>query len=1057
MACLGWAAAGLAATHSAPWADSFESYSSGTLLQGTNGWSSGKIGAGLVTNAVSQVFALTNTYAQSYAYPLPLASHTNVVAVTDLLDNDILSSSGKVAVLDFTVMPTWCDLNPPDDASVQWALYIKTNQHVVIWQHSKSPVVTNQWLDLGAGTLVNTGTWARFTIVQDYSNKMFQVRVNGADPITSAAGYTAGGAQAAGSWFYMVQTNPLMAQVIFGDGGTNYVDDFVVTNRSLAWSAGGFTESVTNNGSIDHTIPLTVSLRYDSFTDGDGIFAATKYVVGNLPSNLTAVVTKINDTHLSIALTGQAVSNEAINSISDLTFTLLDSALMLGSASSVDGASSGNRTIAFRNTGILSYSTNVFREMTGVSDGAINNSPALTINLTNDLFTGDNGEDYATNSVKLSIIGLPTGLTGQVSKINDTQLQMTLLGKALANSSADSTNLTLTFQAGAFASNVVAANVSNYTAAIAVQFMDAPALIYGTTTFTEKPANDGSVNGTVVAIHFETFAGLDGDDLAGAVTSDLPPGLELHAFRTNSGAGVVLVFSNNATAHLNSDSRLNNVTISFGDAAFSGGNAALLAGASRTDLSIIFSNQPSLALPSGLEFTESSRNNGSIGNSLPVTLTDGAFASDLTGHYSLGNVPAGLGLCLIRDSDTQVTLSLTNVAALHTSGQSRADLRLTFSNEAFSTVAAANIYGSTTNLAVTFKNPPSLAYSRATFAERSLGAIDNQTPLVITLTGDSFASDLTGLYTTSNVPAGLVFELTRNSANQLSVNLTGTATSHASNDTVYNMTLTFQQGAFVQADADQVVNYQTNFSVVFINDTVFINTVPYEEPFETYPNGFLLAGTNGWTADYYGDAAQVTNNAAMNSKLADPYPSFSGPPILTTHTKTLLVRDNIRTEIHSSTGQLVYLDFMMYPVPMSELPVNDATLQYAFYVSTNRQMVIWHRNMTGTPTNEWLTLSHAALVDTSNWTRFTVAQDYSNHLFQLRVDEAAAIEDPAGWSWVQGSLSRTGSWFHMVQTNTLMSQLIFSGIGATYLDDVTVRTGLAPTFGIGAGSIYLIR
>ena len=102
MACLGWAAPELAATHSAPWSDSFESYSSGMLLQGANGWSSNKIGAGLVTNAVSQVFALTNPYGMAHEYPLSSASHTNVVAVTDLLGNDILSSSGKVAVLDFT-------------------------------------------------------------------------------------------------------------------------------------------------------------------------------------------------------------------------------------------------------------------------------------------------------------------------------------------------------------------------------------------------------------------------------------------------------------------------------------------------------------------------------------------------------------------------------------------------------------------------------------------------------------------------------------------------------------------------------------------------------------------------------------------------------------------------------------------------------------------------------------------------------------------------------------------------------------------------------------------
>jgi hypothetical protein len=84
-----------------------------------------------------------------------------------------------------------------------------------------------------------------------------------------------------------------------------------------------------------------------------------------------------------------------------------------------------------------------------------------------------------------------------------------------------------------------------------------------------------------------------------------------------------------------------------------------------------------------------------------------------------------------------------------------------------------------------------------------------------------------------------------------------------------------------------------------------------------------------------------------------------------------------------------------------------------------------------------------------------VAQDYSNHLFQLCVNQGAAIEDPAGWS--QGGLTQTGSWFHMVQTNNMMSRLILSGIGAAYLDDVTVRTSLPAGFGGDCGSVFLIR
>jgi hypothetical protein len=86
-----------------------------------------------------------------------------------------------------------------------------------------------------------------------------------------------------------------------------------------------------------------------------------------------------------------------------------------------------------------------------------------------------------------------------------------------------------------------------------------------------------------------------------------------------------------------------------------------------------------------------------------------------------------------------------------------------------------------------------------------------------------------------------------------------------------------------------------------------------------------------------------------------------------------------------------------------------------------------------------------------------VTQDYTNHLFQLRVNEGDAIADPAGWTWNQGGLVQTGSWFHMVQTNDLMSRMIISGFGTTYLDDFTVRTHLMPGFGGVRGSIYLIR
>lgn len=941
-ACFGLASAGAAVPNSVIWSDSFESYVAGLPLQGTNGWTSSIAAAGVVTNPASVLVKLTNTFGTVHAYPLPSASHTNVALVTDVLQNDVHSASGGVAVLDFTLMPTWSDENPQDETNLQYAFYIKTNQHVVIWCRSLSPA-TNIWLDLAASPLVNTGVWTRFTIVQDYSNRMFQIRVNEGEPISDAAGYTARGASPNGPWFHMVQTNSLMARVTFGDGGINYVDDVVVSTRALNWSAGGFQESVTNNGTIDNSSPLLVDLQFDTFTgaDGDDLVANGKLTVeSGLPSGLAVVARRVSATQVSITLTNSALQHESADTSSSLTFRFNQDAFTLGQMMDVSGYRRNDLTVMFLDTPRLTYSRILFAEALA-NDGTINNGIPLSITLAHDTFFGAFGEDFATNNTKLQLMGLPGGLTGRVVKVSATELQMTLQGKAVAHGNSADTNFTLAFQDGAFTTVPVSSSVINHTTNLQVGFFSSfPALVYASTTFTEVTANNGAIHNTVV--------------------------------------------------------------ITLADDAFSAG----------------------------------------------------PFVAGI--HYTVTNVPAGLTAQLVRDSASQVTVHLAGNATLHTAGQSTGAMLLTFRDAAFATVAAADLPGSTTNFTVTFQNAPSLAFSRETFAEFSLGTIDNQTPVLITLTGDDFAASLAGLFSVTNLPAGLALAVTRESATQVSVRLTGAATAHALANSISDLTLTFLQGAFVSADANQVVNFQKNdLRVAFMDDTSWVNAVPYEEPFESYPNGFLLAGANGWTTDYYADAAEVTNDVAINEKLAI-YFRRGALPITADHTRTLFVRDSIQSEIHSPTGQLVYLDLMMYPSPVIETPPGETNLQYALYINTNCQVVIWHRNTTGgTPTNEWLTLGSAMLIDTSNWSRFTVTQDYTNHMYQLRVNEGSAIVDPAGWS--QGGLSRTGSWFHMVQTNDMMSRVILDGSGTAYLDDVTVRTSLALGFGKGTGSVYFIR
>ena len=810
-------------TNTVPWSDSFESYTLGTVLQATNGWFSSTV---VVTNPAGPLNALTNGYAPSLAYPLPAANHTKLAAVTDLLDNNIHSASGGVVVLDILAMPTWSDMDPYGKAEVQYALYIKTNQHVAVWQHSLSPA-TNTWLEL-TGASVNTGAWTRFTIVQNYSNNLYQVRINGGAPLTDPAGYQADGVTLDGPWFHMIQTNGILSKVTLGDGGTNYVDDFVVTNRTLSWMPTSWTESVTNNGTINNSTSVTVTLLYDTFKGNVGDdFTSYVQVDSGLPSGLALVARLASATTVELTLTN-AASNHAASDSGPMTVHFKDGAFTLGNAADVIGYSNAALTVTFHDSAILTYSATQFTEASPPNDGSINNITPITITLTHDTFTGADTEDYATNAAKLVITGMPTGLTGQVVKVDATHLQVTLLGKAAAHYNYNSTNFTLTFQGAAFTTNIATGSASNGTMAVQVQYVTAPVLTYSSTTFNEL----------------------------------------------------------------------------------------------------------------------------------------------------------------------------------------------------------------------------------------TMGTINNRTPMTITLSGDTFVagSDFSSWVTVTNPPSGLSAVFTRNSATQLSVTLSGTAAAHAVGNTILNLGFTFKNGAFSQAAANQVTGYTTNsLNVVFIDDSYYINYTPYREPFEAYPNGLLLWGTNGWTADYYADAAQVTNGTALTTLLAQYTTCGRSYPITTDHTQTLLLRDTIHNEIHSPSGTLVYLDFMMLPAAMQETPAGNTNLQFALYIDTNRQLVVWHRNITATPANEWLVLTNnTPLIDTNTWNRFTVAGNYTNMMFQVQVNENGPISDPSGWN-ASGTV-RTGSWFHMVNTNVhSMTQLGFNGVGTAYVDDLTVVTALPADFGSGVGSVFTIR
>lgn len=1044
--------AGKAVTNTVPWSDSFEAYPNGTSIVGTNGWTGDTATPSSGTASTDPaVIALLMSYTNTASYPLS-ATHTTVLRTTTMSTNGIRGATGGVVAVEFMMLPSAQDETPPAPTNLHYAFFVDTNLNLVIWHQNRTGGTTNnEWRALTNGPTLLTNAWSRFTVVQDYQHNMFQIRVNeSTNAVVDQTGWSGPNGTPSGSWFYMAKTNAWLSHVMLG-GDDGYFDDLLLTRRSVIWSTNSFVERVANDGFIDTNTIFDIGVRYDTFAGTNGqVLDAGSVMVTNLPPGLTGTVTRQDATHLRLTVTGQALPNEATNGVTNMTVVLKDSAFTLGNAADVVSVSNNTIVVALLNKEAIAFDSTHFVE-TAANDGSIGNT--LTLSLITATFT--NGPLVA--GTHYTVTNVPQGLAFSLTRSNAAIAVARLTGNANAHRATNSiSNLNLTFLDAAFA-GLPASRVLGSSTNLAVDFADPPVLTYSGTNFIEAVVNNGTIGNALTAtLVGDTFTNTTFVSGLHYAATNVPGGLMLNVAWSNN-ATVVLSLSNAATRHAASNS-VADIGFTFLSQAFEHVAVSNMEGTSPT-IGVTFSNPPVLATPGGAVFVEAAANNGVIANNPIVTLTGTTFtnAAFVTNtHYTVANVPAGLVFGFTRNNDAQLTATLSGTALSHRAVNSISNLTVTFLDAAFTLVQATNIVGHPLTFAVTFSNQPALTYSKNEFMETSGGFIDNRTPMTITLSGDTFAADAGSRVAVSNLPAGLAAAFTRDTATRLSVRLNGAATSHAGTNSISNMTFTFQADAFGVTTSDQVDNYlKNNLKVTFVNDTSFFNVIPYAESFEGYTNGLWLAGTNGWTADYYSGAGIVTNDAVVAGNLMRYLRPLYEFPIVTNHAQVLTVNDDLRVAIRSEAFPLVYLDFMTQPSVTLDPPDSSYTnMQYAFYVNTNRQLTVWHHNRTGN-SNEWLTLQNSPLIDTSSWARFTVEQNYTSNMFQLRINEGQPIVDPAGWT--EGGLAHPGSWFYMVQTNGTMSHFIVSGNGQIYLDDLTVRTSLPATFGGPIGVIFKFR
>lgn len=613
----------------------------------------------------------------------------------------------------------------------------------------------------------------------------------------------------------------------------------------IKYSSYIFHESDVNDGTMDNFNPVYIELIYDKFIGSVGQDLASYVTVNNLPSGLTAVFQRnYNGDRLTVTFTGSATNHESSNDVTNLGFTFLDGIFQDNSdAADVVNYTTNTLEIDFTDPyPVLTYSAAVFNEAPA-NDGTINNLSPISITLQYDTFTGANGVDYvATGNVAVS--NLPTGLTAVLTKISDTELQATITGTASSHlDSNDVTDLTFTFQNGAFSSGDASLVVDYLRDNLMINFQDPSSVVltYGDSDFTEAAANDGSIDDTmVITLTGDTFTGTDGSNLnaAGNVSfSNLPSGLSVVLTRNSAGNQLTMSFTGNAANHddVNDVSALG---ITFADGAFDSTSATGVDGYQKVDMTIDFRDTAVLTY-SGNVFYESVVNDGTIDNGSPITitLTDDTFVGttgdDLvaSGNLTVNNVPTGLIAHTTRNiTGTQLIVCLYGNAADHAASDSISNLEIIFQDSAFTNSLAAGVTNySNSTIGIQFDDPRTISYSTTSWTESGANDGSIATTVTITLSGDTFTGSNSDDFvsatkiTPANVPSGLTVVATRTSDTTIDVTLTGTAASHTNSDDVSNFTLTFDDAAFTEGNAAYVDSYNlSNLVIDFTDDSAYI-------------------------------------------------------------------------------------------------------------------------------------------------------------------------------------------------------------------------------------------
>lgn len=343
----------------------------------------------------------------------------------------------------------------------------------------------------------------------------------------------------------------------------------------------------------------------------------------------------------------------------------------------------------------------------GEGTGALTGSITATIDSgqTADTFDLADGQ-YMTAGTHYAVRNVPAGYTTQVLiSSSSTVATLTLTGAPSGpHANADDvSNLTWVFTDSAFVSGTYT-DLADYVCKVdgAIDYIGTgvvKTISYSGGTLTESTQNDGtSATSLTLTLANDTFAvsgGVMTENTHYTVTNE-PDGMSVVVTGTSTTTATVTV-TGTATNRDNEDD-ISNLTIAFQDAAFTGGDASVVANATKSDLAVDFID---VAISyDATTFTESNSNDGTTSDSLTLTLggagSTETFVDAATSYITAGNVPVGMTAVFTRDSSTMISFTLTGTAAAHENINDVSNISVTFTADAFAIITTVGNVGAYT-------------------------------------------------------------------------------------------------------------------------------------------------------------------------------------------------------------------------------------------------------------------------------------------------------------------------------------------------------------------------